>query len=97
MAVIDKTELTQSVLGLQFWVDSQHFQAGKLKVKCRGQIPSVYNQESDTFVVGEHDGPQHKVLQATSLANRGKFLWFLTRSFCFLGIFLKANKKAVLL
>ena len=97
MAVIDKTELTQSVLGLQFWVDSQHFQAGKLKVKCRGQIPSVYNQESDTFVVGEHDGPQHKVLQATSLANRGKFLWFLTRSFCFLVIFLKTNKKAVLL
>ena len=37
-----------------------------LKVKCRGQIPSVYLAESDTLIVGEHDGPSHKVLQATS-------------------------------
>ena len=66
IAAIDKTELTQSVLGLQFWVTSEHFQSGKLKVKCRGQIPSVYFAESDTLIVGEHDGPQHKVLQATS-------------------------------
>ena len=67
---IDKTDLTQSVLGLQFWVTSEHFRSGKLRVKCSGQIPSVYSMESDTFVVGEHDGPQHKVLQATSSANR---------------------------
>lgn len=67
MAAIDKTELTQVVLGLQFWVTSEHFQSNsKLKVKCRGRIPSVYQAESDTLIVGEHDGPQHKVLQATS-------------------------------
>ena len=67
MAAIDKTELTQVVLGLQFWVNSEHFQSySKLKVKCRGRIPSVYQAESDTLIVGEHDGPQHKVLQATS-------------------------------
>ena len=69
IAAIDKTDLTQSVLGLQFWVTSEHFELGKLRVKCRGQIPSVYLEESDTFIVGEHDGPQHKVLQATSSAN----------------------------
>ena len=34
--------------------------------ECRGQIPSVYLEESDTLIVGEHDGPPHKVLQATS-------------------------------
>jgi len=66
IAAIDKTDLTQSILGLQFWVTSEHFQSGKLKVKCRGQIPSVYLAESDTLIVGEHDGPSHKVLQATS-------------------------------
>ena len=67
MAAIDKTELTQVVLGLQFWVTSEPFQSNsKLKVKCRGRIPSVYQAESDTLIVGEHDGPQHKVLQATS-------------------------------
>ena len=71
MAAIDKTELTRVVLGLQFWVTGSHFHSGKLKVKCRGQIPSVYSAESDTLIVGEHDGPQHKVLQATSGANGG--------------------------
>ena len=70
IAAIDKTDLTPSVLGLQFWVTSDHFKRGKLKVKCRGVIPQVYDLESDTFIVGEHDGPQHKVLQATSSANR---------------------------
>ena len=32
IAAIDKTDLTQSILGLQFWVTSEHFQSGKLKV-----------------------------------------------------------------
>ncbi len=75
IAAIDKTDLTQSTLGLQFWVTSEHFELGKLKIKCLGQIPSVYEQESETFVVGEHDGPQHKVLQATSSANLGKHFY----------------------
>ena len=40
IAAIDKTDLTQSVLGLQFWVTSEHFLSSnngnrKLKVKCR--------------------------------------------------------------
>ena len=75
IAAIDKTDLTQSVLGLQFWVTSEHFLSSnngnrKLKVKCRGQIPSVYLEESDTLIVGEHDGPPHKVLQATSGGSR---------------------------
>ncbi len=35
--------------------------------------------ESDTFTLGEHRGPDHKVLQATSLAS-GKIL-----PFCWLG------------
>lgn len=65
-AAIDNMELTQSVLGLEFWVKSEHYMQGKLTVKCKGEIPSVYSEESDNFIVGEHDGPQHKVLQATS-------------------------------
>jgi len=78
IAAIDKTDLTQSVLGLQFWVTSEHFLSSnngnrKLKVKCRGQIPSVYLEESDTLIVGEHDGPPHKVLQATSGGSRSSF------------------------
>ena len=61
-----------SNFSFSFQVTSEHFELGKLRIKCRGSIPSVYNMESDTFVVGEHDGPQHKVLQATSSANRPK-------------------------
>lgn len=66
IAAIDKTELKASTLGLQFWVTPDHFDLGKLKVKCRGQIPAVYHMESDNLVVGQHNGPEHKVLQATS-------------------------------
>ena len=77
IAGIDKTELKASVLGLQFWVTSDHFDLGKLKVKCRGQIPSVYQMESDNLVVGQHNGPEHKVLQATS-SSKGQYLGTLS-------------------
>ena len=71
IAAIDKTELKASTLGLQFWVTPDHFDLGKLKVKCRGQIPAVYHMESDNLVVGQHNGPEHKVLQATSTSTSG--------------------------
>ena len=71
IAAIDKTELKASILGLQFWVTPDQFDLGKLKVKCRGQIPAVYHMESDNLVVGQHNGPEHKVLQATSSSTAG--------------------------
>ena len=74
IAAIDKTELKASTLGLQFWVTPDHFDLGKLKVKCRGQIPAVYHMESDNLVVGQHNGPEHKVLQATSSSTAGNLV-----------------------
>ena len=76
---IDDMELTQSVLGLEFWVKSEHYMQGKLTVKCKGEIPAVYSEESDNFIVGEHDGPQHKVLQATSSCSQGILFLGLTK------------------
>lgn len=69
-SVMDRIGLSTSELGLQFWVKADHFDQGKLRVKCRGEINSVYQMESDTFVVGQLDMTHDKVLHAKSSAAR---------------------------
>ena len=69
--VIEKEKnLRKRILGLQFWLRESHFDdasGGKLRVRCLGQIPAVYEAETDEVVVGEFTVP-HKALEATSVA-----------------------------
>ena len=53
----------------QFWVHEEHYENGKLVVRCKAEIVDVFSRETETYLVGEHTVGPDKALQAISKAS----------------------------
>ena len=56
----EKEEFRSRVLALQFWLREEHFDQGRLIVKCVAEINSVYYDETASYIISKHRA-QHKV------------------------------------